>query len=227
MWNSAQGFMAIWSDVAPADLALYHDWLLKEHFPERVGIAGFVAARVFGRAAGADRQFFILYETQSPAVLASPAYMARLNAPTKLSQQIMPRLKNFVRGAGRVVQSSGLFGGGAVRALRFAQPHKRLSDALARGALLDNLVGTDGVVAARLFEVDTAATSIPTAEKKMRSGTEAIYSQLLVIEAVDEEACAAVSPALAAQLDTTLSDNGAPFDQTYRLIGELQGCSLN
>jgi antibiotic biosynthesis monooxygenase (ABM) superfamily enzyme len=82
MWNAGRGFMAIWSNVTPTNFDFYHDWLLNEHFPERVGIPGFISARVFRRRDGQDFQFFIIYETESPEVLASPEYLARLNNPT-------------------------------------------------------------------------------------------------------------------------------------------------
>ena len=65
-------------------------------------------------------------------MLASPAYVARLNNPTPMTQKVMPKLKNFVRGAGRVVQSSGVCGGGAAKVMRFEQPHALLGDAKAR-----------------------------------------------------------------------------------------------
>lgn len=213
--------MAIWSDVAPADLDFYHDWLLKEHFQERVSIPGFIAARVFRRAVAQDQQFFILYETETPEVLASAAYMARLNNPTEKSRSVMPRLKNFVRGAGRVVQSRGVCGGGAARVVRFASAHERLSDMAARGALFQTLNDKDRVLAVRLFEVDTDATTIQTAEKKMRTSKEEIYSQLLVIEAVDVAALDAVSPILRDALP-----GADTFDQNYQFIAELQGRSL-
>jgi hypothetical protein len=226
MWNAGHGFMAIWSDVAPVDFEFYHDWLLKEHFPERVGIPGFIAARVFRRQAGPDFQFFIIYETESPQVLASAAYVARLNNPTPMTQQVMPKLKNFVRGAGRVIQSSGVCGGGTARVMRFEQPHALLSEAGARNALFQRINGMNRVLAVRMFEVDTAATTIQTEEKKIRTSKEEIYSQLLVIEAVDAEAFDAVSDLLKATLFTQ-ENTRLPFDHSYQLIAELQARSLN
>ena len=225
MWNAGSGFMAIWSDVAPDDRDFYHDWLLKEHFAERVGIPGFIAARVFRRAVGPDLQFFILYETESPEVLASPAYVVRLNNPTEKSRTVMPKLKNFARGAGRVVQSSGVCGGGAAKVMRFGSPHALLGDKTARNALFKTINAMDRVLAVRLFEVDTAATTIQTEEKKMRTSKEEIYSQLLVIEAVDLAALDAVSEALKGALFGEDS-GGRPFDQSYQFIAELQGRSL-
>jgi hypothetical protein len=226
MWNAGHGFMAIWSDVAPSDSDFYHDWLLKEHFPERVSIPGFISARVFRRSTGRDFQFFIIYETESPEVLASSAYVARLNNPTPMTQKVMPKLKNFVRGAGRVVQSSGVCGGGAAKVIRFEQPHPLLGDANARTALFEKINRMDRVLAVRLFEVDTAATTIQTAEKKIRTGKEEIYSQLLVIEAADFDAFDAVSELLKATLFGKESGR-LPYNQSYQLITELQGRSLN
>jgi hypothetical protein len=225
MWNSGRGFMAIWSDVAPVDLQFYHDWLLKEHFPERVGIPGFISARVFRRELSPDYQFFIIYETETPDVLASAAYVARLNDPTPKSQQVMPKLKNFVRGAGRVVQSSGVCGGGAVKALRFPEPAASLADEMVRRKLFKQLIEMDRVLAVRLFEVDTAATTIQTEEKKIRIGKEEIYSQLLLIEAADFEALGAASELLKGVLSGAEAA-GPPFDQSYCLIAELQARSL-
>ena len=81
------------------------------------------------------------------------------------------------------------------------------------------------MLAVRLFEVDTAATTIQTEEKKIRTSKEEIYSQLLVIEAVDFQALEAVSELLKATLFT--QENGPlPYDQSYQFITELQGRSL-
>jgi hypothetical protein len=225
MCNASHGFMAIWSDVAPADFEFYHRWLLGEHFPERVGIPGFIAARVFRRKAGPDFQFFIIYETESPQVLASSGYLARLNDPTPMTQAVMPKLKNFVRGAGRVIQSSGVCGGGAAKVMRFEQPHPLLGDANARSVLFKEIGALDRVLAIRLFEVDAGATTIQTEEKKIRTSKEEIYSQLLVIEAVDFEVLATVSALVNIALLARESSR-LPFEQSYQLIAELQGRSL-
>ena len=225
MWNTGQGFMAIWSDVSPEDSGFYHRWLLGEHFPERVGIPGFIAARLFRRGLGADFQFFILYETQSADVLASPAYVARLNSPTPMTQMAMPKLKNFVRGAGRLVRSSGVCGGGTAKALRFAEPHPLLADPDRRAALFAGIGEMDRVLAVRLFEVDATATTIQTEEKKMRTSREEIYSQLLLIEAIDFAALGAVSEFLKIALPT--QHDALVYDQSYQLIAELQQRSLS
>jgi hypothetical protein len=109
--------------------------------------------------------------------------------------------------------------------LRFDEPHPLLSDKSARNVLFKNINATDRVLAVRLFEVDTAATTIQTEEKKIRTGKEEIYSQVLVIEAVDFEAFEAVSKLLNAALFTP-EHSGLPYDQSYQFIAELQRRSL-
>ena len=106
------------------------------------------------------------------------------------------------------------------------QPHALLGYADARTALFEKINGMDRVLAVRLFEVDTSATTIPTAEKKIRTGGEEIYSQLLVIEAADLDAFAAVSELLKATLFGAESSR-PPYNQSYQFITELQGRSLN
>jgi len=49
------GYLAIWSDLAPEDETDWAHWITREHAAERVGIAGFLACRIFraiGTAAG-------------------------------------------------------------------------------------------------------------------------------------------------------------------------------
>src|SRR5690348_5405303 len=116
------GFLAIWSDIEPADLTDYRHWLTREHTTERVTTPGFLACRVF-RAMRADiNRFFILYELEAPEVLDGQAYVARLNSPTPWSQRVMPRLRNFVRGGGAMLARGGRGEGATILALRTERP---------------------------------------------------------------------------------------------------------
>ena len=74
--------------------------------------------------------------------------------------------------------------------------------------------------------MDTAATTIETDEKKIRTSREEIYSQLLVIEAADLDAIEAVSDVLKTALFSQESSR-PQYNQSYQLITELQGRSLN
>jgi len=173
------GFLAIWSDIAPAALTDYRHWLTREHTTERVTTKGFLAARVFRADRTDTNRFFILYELQAPEVLDGPAYLARLNAPTPWSQRIMPQLGNFIRGGGVMVARAGRGEGFVIAALRTEhvpdQPQQ----------LADALVALDGIATVQVGATDQARTSVPTAEKGLRQ-REGFFAGLLIIEALDE-----------------------------------------
>jgi len=174
------GFLAIWSDVEPANLTDYRHWLTREHTTERVTTKGFLATRVFRADRGDIERFFILYELETPEVLDGPAYLARLNAPTPWSQRIMPQLGNFVRGGGVVTARAGRGEGSIIAALRIDQ----LPEAPQR--LADAIAAFDGVAAVQIGATDLARTSVPTVEKGMRQD-EGVFAGLLLIEALDDK----------------------------------------
>ena len=176
------GYLAIWSDLAPQDETDWAHWITREHAAERVGIDGFLACRIF-RALGKEaNRYFILYELADENVVGGPAYLARLNAPTPWSQRIMPSLRNFARGGGRIAASAGLGQGGIVAPLRLdAAPSFDAANLTAELARLDR------IIAARVLLTDIAKTSIKTNEKGMRSN-DGSFAALLLIEGLDEPA---------------------------------------
>lgn len=176
------GYLAIWSDLTPQDLTDWAHWMTREHSLERVGVTGFLACRVF-RALGASvNRYFILYELEDERVVSGPDYLARLNAPTPWSQRIMPLLRNFARGGGRIAASAGTGQGGIVAPLRLdATPSWDAAAVVAELAKLDR------IIAARVLLTDLAQTSIKTREKGMRAN-DGSFAALLLIEGMDEAA---------------------------------------
>ncbi|MCI0755637.1 hypothetical protein [Teichococcus vastitatis] len=173
--------LAIWSDVTPEQETDYLHWLTREHTAERVGIPGFEAVRVFRADLPEVCRYLILYDLAAPSVLTSPAYLARLNAPTPWSQRIMPTLQNFARGGGWVRTVRGTGGGAHLLPLRLGGP----SDAAE--PLLGDLAEEDRICAVRLLEVDREGSGVPTNEKALRSG-DASFPGLLLIEATGSAA---------------------------------------
>jgi len=153
------GYLAIWSDLAPQDHTDWAHWITREHAAERVGVTGFLACRIF-RALGASvNRYFILYELEDDRVVGGPDYLARLNAPTPWSQRIMPRLKNFARGGGRVAASSGIGQGGLLAVLKLdGKPN------VDPAALTAELTALDRITAVRVLLTDEAQTSIQTGD---------------------------------------------------------------
>ncbi len=98
--------LAMWWDVsAEARPALAH-WHAHEHFPERLAIPGFLRASRWTAVADGEG-FFVMYELQDHAVLASAPYIERLNAPSPWSTRMMPLHRNMVRTQCQVVLSHG------------------------------------------------------------------------------------------------------------------------
>ena len=91
------GILALWNDCAEGFEDRYEDWYQSEHLPERLSIPGFLLGRRYEAMAGSPR-FFTYYEVASPDVLASPAYIERLESPTPRTQDIMSQaFKNMSR----------------------------------------------------------------------------------------------------------------------------------
>ena len=68
-------------DVAPDAIDEHDDWHTHEHLPERLSIPGFVRGTRWVAPEGQPR-YFVMYEVEELATLASAAYLERLNNPT-------------------------------------------------------------------------------------------------------------------------------------------------
>lgn len=175
---TSQGFLAIWSDVPPEHETDYLHWMTREHAEERLAIPGFRTVRLFRSISTEHRRFFILYTLDHAQVMASPAYLARLNDPTPWSRRIMPMLTNFRRGGGRVEAREGR-GHGTVIAPILAD------DGLAGAPVqLPEIIACDRIVAASLLQSDADATRIQTGEKQLRSHDHG-FDRLTLVEALD------------------------------------------
>jgi hypothetical protein len=189
------GFLLIGSDIAITDETDYLHWLSREHAAERLAIPGFRSVRVFRREERALAQFLIFYRLASPAIARSPDYLARLDHPTEWSQRIMPRLQNFLRGAGAIRFESGAGEGMAAAAVLFAPEQLAAFTAAA-----EEIAQADRIVSARVIETDATATEIATREKSLRQGDRS-FPAMLLIEALDEAALAPVKMLGAAALE--------------------------
>lgn len=180
---AGRGAITIWQDVKPEARDAFFAWHNGEHIPERVGIAGFLRGRRYGAVEGSP-EFFTLYETESPEVHTSSAYMERLNNPTEQTRRVAPSMINNVRSLCRVEWSRGEALGGLVATLRFdaaAADHAELLDWLARDRL-PRLLMRPGVGAAHLCLADKGASSIKTEEKKSRPTAALVPGWVVIIE---------------------------------------------
>jgi hypothetical protein len=197
------GFLAIWSDLSPEDETDWVHWMTREHSIERVRTEGFLACRIFRARGTAANRYFILYDLEKPEIVGDAKYLARLDAPTPWSQRMMPRLRNFVRGGGRVISTAGIGQGGVTAAIRLDAEPEWKADTLCR-----ELASIDRVIAARFMLTDLAPTSIQTREKGMRS-EDSTFAGLLVIEGLDQTSVRNALwrlPSLAPQLNRHLTE---------------------
>lgn len=98
--------LAMWWDVSAEARPELEHWHAHEHVAERLAIPGFLRASRWTAVDGGEG-FFVMYELQDHAVLASAAYVARLDAPSPWSTRMMPLHRNMVRTQCKVVQSDG------------------------------------------------------------------------------------------------------------------------
>jgi hypothetical protein len=170
--------VTIWCDVAPEVRAEFDHWHAHEHMPERLSIPGFLRGSRWVSADGGS--YFILYEVQDEATLASAPYLERVNNPTPWSRQMMPHHRHMVRGLCRVEASSGSALGQALLTARFSG--ERTLD-----------VSRQGIVATHVLRNLSPATA-QTTEQKLRGG-DAAPDRVALVTGYDAAAVAAAAPA--------------------------------
>jgi hypothetical protein len=183
------GAVIIWNDIADAGRDQFYQWHDKEHMPERLAIPGFLRGRRYGRR-GHSPEYLTIYEAGDLGIVVSPAYLARLNAPTPLTVKTLPYFQNTSRAVCRVAYSVGSSSGGHMLTLRVEVPEENadamcamLKDAFARALELT------GVVACHLYQADQDASRVNTAESKKRAFD--IPSWVVLAEATTPEGAAA------------------------------------
>lgn len=192
------GILAVWNNCAPGHEADYEAWYQTEHLIERLGVPGFERGRRY-EAIEAAKKFFTYYETESPDILRSPAYLERLNHPTPLTQRIMSgTFTDMIRTVCRRVACRGGMRG--VYALTFTS-----SQPMATSILEDCLdLTADRTLVARA-EAWVAAEDEEreqSVEEKLRGGDDKIAS-CLFMETLREETCRELKLRLSERLADT------------------------
>jgi hypothetical protein len=90
--------MLLWFDVVAEWVAEHDEWHTREHFPERIGIPGFLCAQRWVAQEGTFPRYFVRYEVRDVGTLTSPAYLQRLNHPSDWTRRMMPHYRGMVRG---------------------------------------------------------------------------------------------------------------------------------
>ena len=164
-----QAAVFVWNDVAPEGRAQFYGWHDNEHIPERLALPGFRRGRRF-ISAGHSPEWLTMYEAVDVSALVSPEYLARLNAPTPATISTLQHFRNTSRAVCRVVHSVGSSTGGQLLSMRLKVPVERrepMCRYLCDDAFPRAMAGT-GIVACHLYEADSSASYVNTAESITR-----------------------------------------------------------
>lgn len=184
--------LAMWWEVAAPMRSDFEHWHTHEHFQERLGVPGFCRASRWTSADGGSG-IFVMYELADYAVLQSPAYLARLNAPTPWSTRMMAEHRNMVRSQCRVLESRGVATARLALTLRLSPAHGRDADLHAGlRALVEALPAQRGLAGLHLLRHE-APPIAPTEEQKIRGNADRFADWVLVVHGYEADALMALS----------------------------------
>ena len=183
-----QGLLAIWANVDDPYKAEFVQWHNCEHVAERVNIPGFHVGHRY-RALDEERDFFMVYETDTADVMQGNSYLHSQNNPTPWTRQSISHFQDTLRTIYHLVGSEGgrpaldapylllvrsnppAESGGADEVIRwYRQEH------------LPRLCAVDGVCQARLYHADTAISGIVTAEREVHGASSGSQEFLAMYE---------------------------------------------
>jgi hypothetical protein len=183
--------MLLWFDIVPEHIAEHDDWHTREHFPERVGIPGFLRAQRWVSSSPGSR-YFIVYEVSDIGVLSSAPYLERLNNPTPWTRRMMPSYRGMVRGFCKLESGHGSVLGTTGVTLRYsaAQGMEDQLRSWLNSDLIPDLLLRKGFTSAFMLRSDRAPEM--TAEQKIR-GRDASVDQVLLVTGYSPEAMASLA----------------------------------
>ena len=208
------GAVIVWNDITPEGRQPFYEWHDKEHMPERLSLPGFRRGRRYVKPSHSP-EWLTLYEAEDVDVMVSPAYLARLNAPTAATTRTLQYFRNTSRAVCRLACSTGTSSGGHILALRLDDagapgddlPHHVRAD------LFPQVIGLTSVVACHLYRSDQGASHIDTAESSTRSFD--VPSWVVLVEsttaAAAERAHSIVVAAGLQRLGVTLRNDAAVY----------------
>lgn len=212
-------------DIVPDAIAEHDRWHTHEHLPERLSIPGFLRGTRWTNAGTQGPRYMVVYEVQSLAVLASDAYLTRLNNPSPWTQQMMPHYRGMQRGLCAVVGSFGFGQGGTAALIRFT-PEAAQADALQRWLLAEALPAiptTPGLGSAHLLQ--GAQQAAMTNEQRIR-GADRGVDAAIIVTGYDGEAVAAYAQQLCTAGGLAERGSGELSCAIYRCGYSLTGAEV-
>ncbi len=183
-----QGLLAIWANVVDDYAVEFLQWHNCEHMAERVTIPGFHVGHRY-RAFDDARDFFMVYETDTPDVMQSDPYLYSQNNPTPWTRQSISHFSDTLRTIYHIVGSVGdrpPLDAPYVLLVRSNPPDQpEGSDEVIRWygeEHLPRLCAVEGTYRARLYRADTAISGIVTAEREVHGASSGTREFLAMYE---------------------------------------------
>jgi hypothetical protein len=170
------GILAIFNDCRPGRETEFEEWFQGEHLLERLAVSGFLFGRRHQAISGASG-YFNFYLVESPAVLTSKPYLARLDDPTPMTKKVMSDIFiNMNRTVcHRTVRKGGFRGAYAVT-VRF----NTAPDEGALKATLDAMVADPAVAGGEIWIALDPKGMPVSQEEKLRGGDKKIAGCLMI-----------------------------------------------
>jgi hypothetical protein len=183
---TGKGLLALWCDVLPEAEAEWRAWHVREHMPDRLTVPGIEVGRRYLDPTRSRHQTFMMYEARTLDVFRSAPYLAQMNAPSALTQKMLPSIRNILRGVCRTEASEGLGVGTVLAAMRVVRrdPDRPLVRDTVE-LLIETVLDAPGAIGAHLGIVDRATTGIPTTEQRLRHDADENFDTLLLVEGAD------------------------------------------
>jgi hypothetical protein len=183
-----RGVLAIWNGIASEAEEEFLAWHVREHIPERVSLPGFLRGRRY-IAVDAKPKYFNFYETDSASDLASPAYLARLDAPTDWTRKMVRCFNDTSRTVCDVQWTEGNGEGGSIEAIVMNTGEEPgIFAANLHRHLLTAYHSDHGLTGIHLLKGKHDASRQDTAEARLRSTADRIAPWILLVEASSIEA---------------------------------------
>ena len=92
----APALLLVMIDIDPAYEDEFNRWYTEEHFPERLGLPGFLSARRFVSHEGGPK-YLALYELENADALNTPEYLALVTPPSEWTQRLETHFTSRLR----------------------------------------------------------------------------------------------------------------------------------
>jgi hypothetical protein len=217
------GILAVFNDCAPEGYEHFERWYIREHLQERVGVPGFRFGRRYELVSGGDRRFFAFYEVEMPAVLTSPAYLERLNAPTPWTKETMRvAFRNTVRTVCDLRFAAGDLIGSYAAVLR--ADGAMAPTPPAAGELVRRTAGEPGIARVQVWTASAEQTPSDTAEMKSRAKDQ-LVAGAFVVECVRRDDAERVAAKLTSVPPAALGVSGPSAVGVYSLLCVYPGAN--